>query len=205
MGRTFSPTCLPGRRYLQFQSAASLYLGGASPWFPAAASRHSLPARGPALQEYALNSARACVRARTAPTPQSLHLEGCQRARGATKAATPNSRPAPTIPLPLPLQTCPLSSHRTGERQLDISGRPGKGLRWGPPWSVLRRHTKAGLTSVPWPLLASSCTGTQGPPWSELLHGSRTHKTVSMLPRGGGHWGKSIMCPLLSLIQLDEG
>ena len=49
-----------------------------------------------------LNSASACVCVcvceRAAPTPQSLHLEGCQRARGATKAAPPPRKPAQCPP-----------------------------------------------------------------------------------------------------------
>lgn len=52
--------------------------------------------------------------------------------------------------------------------------------------------------SVPQPFLASSRTGTQGPPWSELL----TRLLDSTLPQGRGVGGSQSVCPLLSLIQL---
>ncbi|XP_044901226.1 uncharacterized protein LOC101081589 isoform X3 [Felis catus] len=136
-----------------------------------------------------LNSASACVCVcvcvRCAHTPEP--------APGGVPASPGCHKSSPSPP-----QACPVSSQCTGEWQIGISRRPGKGLSWGPPWRVLRGQTKAGRMSVPQPFLASSCTGTQGPPWSELL----TRLLDSTLPQGRGVGGSQSVCPLLSLIQL---
>lgn len=75
-------------RYLQFQSAASLYLSGASPWFPAAASPPLTSCQQPRVTGIrTLTSARACVS--VCPHPRACTWRGASEPGGAVKAATP--------------------------------------------------------------------------------------------------------------------
>lgn len=120
MERTFPPnpphlfTRTQGR-YLQLRSAASLYLSGASPGFPAAASPARTSCQQPSVTGIrTLNSACECV-----PTPQRLRLGGCQGAGGAVKGSPPGAYVASPPP------ASPVASHCSGERQISQEGQGG--------------------------------------------------------------------------------
>lgn len=132
-------------RYLQLQSAASLYLSRASPGFPAAASPlltscQRLSVTG--ICTLNLAHVHVCVCAQVcAHTPESLSLEGGQGAWGCLK------RQPPQDSYLTPLKTCPPSSFCSRDRHLQ---KAGKGL-------PRRPSAFPSMCSSPTP--ASSCTG----------------------------------------------
>lgn len=96
-----------------------------SQWGQPLVPSSSLPATHflPAAQGYRNTHAQlgSCV-CECVPTPQSLHLEGCQRAWGCRESSHPRTH------ILLNLQACPGSSHRAREWQVGVSRRPGEGL-----------------------------------------------------------------------------
>lgn len=91
-GKDISPRPFPGRRYLQRQSAAPLYLAGR---VPSSASRCALPARGPRYRNRR-SSGRVCEEPTPRPAPG-----GGQRGWGTARQ-------------PPPPHTCPVSSAALG-------------------------------------------------------------------------------------------
>lgn len=91
-GKDISPTLFTRTQgcYLQFQSAASLYLSGASPWFPAAASPPLTSCQWPSVTGIrTLNSACACVSVR--PHPRACAWRGARDLRGAMRGSHPRT------------------------------------------------------------------------------------------------------------------
>ena len=174
----------PGR-YLQLQSAASLYLSGASPGFPAAASPLLTSCQRPSVTGICtLNLAHVhvcvCVCAQVcAHTPESLSLERSQGAWGCLK------RQPPQDSYLTPLKTCPPSSPCSRDRHLQ---KARKGYLGDPQLSP---------ACVPHPLLPPPAQGPCSPPRSEFPTGlPASHDSVHTAWGSPGS-GKLGHCPLI--------